>query len=234
LEIVMKPRVILHMGSSIDGRIVPTHWPKEMVSGFSEAYERIHEEVKGDAWIVGRVTMADFAEGDPKPMTAVEAFPGAKWLRTTWKAPAADHGPYAVAVDRGAKLHLNIDRINGDPVILILAEDVSDDNLAELRRDGISYLFAGRSEIDLPLALERLGEDFGVKTLLLEGGGGINGSFLSAGLIDEISLFILPIADGSLNVPTTFDRPNGDPVRLSLHSVERLEGDVIHLKYSVS
>lgn len=225
----MKPRVILHMGSSIDGRIVPTYWPKGLVSGFSEAYERIHEELKGDAWIVGRVTMADFAKGDAKPMTAAEAFP-----RTTWKSPAASHGPYAVAIDQGAKLHLNIDRINGDPVILILTEDVSDAHLAELRRDGISYLFAGHGEIDLPLALERLGGEFGVKTLLLEGGGGINGSFLSAGLIDEIGLFILPIADGSLNVPTTFDRPDGDPARLSLQSVERLEGDVVYLKYSVS
>ncbi|MCS0457471.1 MULTISPECIES: dihydrofolate reductase family protein [Rhizobium] len=66
---------------------------------------------------------------------------------------------------------------------------------------------------------------------MLEGGGGINGSFLSAGLIDEISLLILPVADGSLNVPTTFDRPTGPATRLSLISVEQLEGDVVYLRY---
>lgn len=31
---------------------------------------------------------------------------------------------------------------------------------------------------------------------MLEGGDGINGSFLRAGLIDEVSLLIAPVADG--------------------------------------
>ncbi|MDE1992488.1 MAG: dihydrofolate reductase family protein [Rhizobiaceae bacterium] len=224
----MKPHVILHMGSSIDGRIVPRHWPEDMTAELSGLYERVHESLNGDAWIVGRVTMADFAEGDPNPAVADQVFP-----RTGWKAPGADTGPYAIAVDQGGKLHLNIGRINGDPIIMILVETVSDDHLAELRRDGISYIFAGRDDIDLPLAVERLGEEFGVKRLLLEGGGGINGAFLSAGLIDEISLLILPVADGGADMPTTFDRPVDAAVKLKLDTVERMTGDILHLRYSV-
>lgn len=224
----MKPHVILHMGSSINGRIVPTHWPKDLTKDFSAIYERIHEDLKGDAWLVGRVTMADFAEGEPDPVTASEVYP-----RTTCKAPEAQEGPYAIAVDQGAKLHLNTGEINGDKVILILTESVSDDHLAELRRDGISYLFAGRSETDLALALKTLGEEFGIRRLLLEGGGGINGSFLAAGLIDEISLLILPLADGASGMPTTFDGPAVPASLLSLSAVERLDNDVLHLRYRV-
>src|SRR5215469_893799 len=187
----MKPRVILLMGSSIDGRIVSKHWPKELKTGMSEVYERVHRELDGDAWIVGRITMAEFGTGDPKPATAADAYP-----RRSWKAPGAEQGRYAIAIDQRARLHLNTGRASGDPIILVLTETVPDDHLAELRRDGISYIFAGREKIDLARALEILAEEFGIKRLLLEGGGGINGSFLTAGLIDEISLLVMPVADG--------------------------------------
>lgn len=53
----------------------------------------------------------------------------------------------------------------------MLTTGVTDAHLAELRRDGISYLFAGDADIDLPLALETLMREFGIERLLLEGGG---------------------------------------------------------------
>jgi riboflavin biosynthesis pyrimidine reductase len=224
----MKPHIILHMGSSIDGRIVPAHWPKAAMAGLTDIYERIHRELGGDAWLVGRVTMAEFAEGEPRPVAATERFP-----RTTWKAPGAERGPYALAIDQSGKLHLNIAKANGDPIVCVLTEAVTDDHLAELRRDGISYLFAGATELDLSAAVAKLAAEFGIARLLLEGGGGINGSFLAAGLIDEISLLLIPVADGSLAMPSLFDREARPSLLLKLRSIDRLEGDVLHLRYDV-
>lgn len=224
----MRPHVIMHMGSSIDGRIVPKYWPWEDANALVKPYEEIHRELKGDAWLVGRVTMAEFAKGDPVPATATEAYP-----RTTWKAPGAAAGPYAVAIDRSGKLHLNIGKANGDPIVCVLTEAVPDDHLAELRRDRISYLFAGKTELDLPLAVEILNRDFGVLRLLLEGGGRINGSFLAAGLIDEISLLVLPVADGSDGMPSLFDRAPAPSSLLKLQSIKQLAGDMIHLRYEL-
>lgn len=223
----MKPHIIMHMGTSIDARIVPRDWPG--TDAFGEIYERIHRDLKGDAWIVGRITMAEFGQGEPRPAKAAETYP-----RTTWRAPGTEAGPFAIAIDQSAKLHLNLNRANGDAIVAVLTEAASDDHLAELRRDGISYIFAGKSELDLPLAVERLGADFGIKRLLLEGGGGINGSFLSAGLIDEMSLMILPVADGATGAPTLFDRAGGAGVGLTLQSVEQLENGILHLRYAVS
>ncbi|MDH7795094.1 MULTISPECIES: RibD family protein [unclassified Beijerinckia] len=224
----MKPHVILHMGSSLDGRIVPTHWPQDLTDRLTEVYERVHQALESDAWIVGRITMASFQTGSPKPAMATEALP-----RTTWKASAAAQGPYAIAIDQHGKLHLNRGQISGDAIIVVLSEAVSDDHLAELRRDGISYIFAGRTEIDLARALTILATEFGIKRLLLEGGGAINGSFLSAGLIDEISLIVVPLADGLAGLPTTFDRTSGKPRLLQFQSVEQLEHDLVHLRYTV-
>jgi riboflavin biosynthesis pyrimidine reductase len=223
----MKPHVVLHIVTSIDGRIVPHGWGD--TASIGEIYERIHRDLDGDAWIVGRVTMAEFGKGEPRPVKAAETYP-----RTTWIAPGAPgDDKWAIAIDQSARLHLNLNRANGDAIVAVLTEATSDDHLAELRRDGISYLFAGTSELDLPLALERLNADFGIKRLLLEGGGGINGSFLAAGLIDEASLLIFPIADGTTPAATLFDRPEGQGVALKLQSVDRLEHDILHLRYAV-
>jgi len=92
----------------------------------------------------------------------------------------------------------------------VLGEAVSDDYLSELREDGVSYLFAGPGGSDLGGALEELGKAFGLKTLLLEGGGRINGSFLKAGLIDEISLLVYPGIDGLSGMPTIFEYAGGE------------------------
>ena len=219
----MKPHVTMHMMSSVDGRITNGNWPEG--TGFEDVYEKIHRELKGDAWIVGRVTMAEFAKGEPRPVQTSQTFP-----RSTWKAENVGAGPYAIAIDRSGKLHLNKDRANGDPVIAVLTESVSDDHLAELRRDQISYIFAGTEELDLPLALDILTREFSVERLLLEGGGNMNGSFLTAGLIDELSVLILPLADGVAG-PATFDRSDAPAGQLKLISATPIDNDIVHLRY---
>jgi riboflavin biosynthesis pyrimidine reductase len=70
---------------------------------------------------------------------------------------------------------------------------------------------------------------------MLEGGGKINGGFLRAGLIDEVSLLVAPVADGRIGTPTTFDVLGDDvaPRRVALHEIERRTDDVLWLRYRV-
>lgn len=49
-------------------------------------------------------------------------------------------------------------------------------HLVGLRKDGVSYIFAGEHDLDLEQALEILNRELGIKHLLLEGGGVTNGS----------------------------------------------------------
>lgn len=116
----------------------------------------------------------------------------------------------------------------------ILSERVSDDYLAALRARGVSYLLAGAREVDLALALEKIGARFGVRTLMLEGGGRINGGMLRAGLIDEVSLLMAPVVDGRIGTPALFDvESDVSPQRLSLLDVERRADGVLQLRYGV-
>ena len=107
---------------------------------------------------------------------------------------------------------------------------------ADLRAKGISYLLGGRRRIDLRQVLRKLRARFGIRRLLLEGGGKINGSFLAAGLIDELSVLVAPVADGAVGTPTLFDagQTPGPARRLSLLEVERRPGNLVWLRYAVS
>jgi len=70
---------------------------------------------------------------------------------------------------------------------------------------------------------------------MLEGGGRINGSFLRAGLVDEVSLLVAPLADGRMGTPALFDvaGEGSAPYRLALEHVERRADDVLWLRYRV-
>jgi riboflavin biosynthesis pyrimidine reductase len=121
----------------------------------------------------------------------------------------------------------------------VLGERVTDTYLAELREDGDSYIFADPKGDDLLGAMARLATVFGVKKLLLEGGGIINGSFLRHRLVDEFSTLIHPAVDGVAGIPTIIDykgaegeRP-GEGQSLRLISCETLEGGMVWLRHAV-
>jgi len=225
----MKPRVICHMVTSVDGRIVPNRWrPQSWKTGL---YERLHERLGGQAWLVGRVTGQHFAKALSYPVDTEVVFPREPWL------PTRGASAYAVVLDAHGKIAWGQSEIEGDPIVAVLTDQVSDGHLAGLRADGVSYIFAGETQVDLRRALEILRCELGVERLLLEGGGAVNGSFLSAGLVDEISLIIWPVIDGTTGAPSLFDASPADgspPIRaMCLLSSENLDDGAIWLRYGL-
>lgn len=224
----MKPHVICHMASSLDGRILPDRWRPQ---GFDvgPAYERMHDAFEGDAWLIGRVTGAEYAKAASYPRTSQT------FARDPFFA-RRDADSLAVVVDAHGRIAWGRADIGGDPILVLLTTSVSDDHLAGLRADGVSYLFAGETELDLAAALEQLNAELGVKRLLLEGGGAINGAFLRAGLIDEISVILCPAIDGAAGAPGVFDGEGGPaPLSaLSLIASEPLDGGALWLRYEVT
>ncbi|MDF1501404.1 dihydrofolate reductase family protein [Roseisolibacter sp. H3M3-2] len=226
-----RPRVVCHMMASVDGRIVADGWP--ISSDERGEYERVHDTFDADGWICGRVTMErHFAAGTRSDAEVARTHDGPP--RDDFVAPG-EHASYAIAVDPRGKLVWESGDLDGDHVVAVLTERVSDDYLAALRARGVSYLLCGDADVDLPLALDRIGARLGVRTLMLEGGGGINGTFLRAGLVDEVSLLVAPVADGRVGTAALFDVAGEDaaPARLRLESVERRDGDVLWLRYGV-
>jgi hypothetical protein len=194
------------MMTSLDGRVTGDFLFRDEARAATEIYYRLNRELRADGFICGRVTM----EG---------SFTGGWYPELSQYEPLTDEdledhiveglsGFYAVSFDTHGSLGWKTSRIidpDGDPgydgaeIIEVLSEDVDRRYLAYLREIGISYIFAGKSAIDVELALYKLKTKLGCKCLLLEGGSIINGAFLRANAVDELSLVVAPVvadADG--------------------------------------
>jgi riboflavin biosynthesis pyrimidine reductase len=227
----MKPHVICLMASSVDGRTLPSRWRPKGAAG--NLFERVHDDLAGDAWLIGRVTGQEFAKGKPYPASTSESFPRELWFSRR------DAKAYGVVLDTHGKIGWGRSDIGGDPIVVVLCEAVADAHLAGLRSEGVSYIFAGKSELDLTLTLDILNRELGVKRLLLEGGGGANGAFLRAGLVDELHLILCPALDGAKGAPSVFDSTATEadqraPVTaMTLESSQIMEGGAMLLRYRI-
>jgi 2,5-diamino-6-(ribosylamino)-4(3H)-pyrimidinone 5'-phosphate reductase len=221
----MRPRVICHSLSSIDGRIQSSRWP---LKDTAKLFEGPAARIKVDAWIVGRVTMQEFSSKKAR-----------RTRRGVFRIPHTDFvgkhdaKTYAVVIDPSGKCNWESNRVDTEHAVEVLSEKVSGEYLDHLRTQQVSYIFAGEREIDLHLALRKLRSLFGIKTARIDGGGHVNGAFLKAGLIDEISHIVAPVADGSMGTPTMFDAGMDRGRKLRLKSVERLKGGALWVRYLV-
>jgi riboflavin biosynthesis pyrimidine reductase len=233
----MRPRIICHMVTSIDGRLHPSRFSPPAAgidpSRLRRHYDAVATRFGADGWMVGRTTMQEVSKAELRAVTAPGALP-----RETFMANRQGRD-LAVAVDPRGKVNYASDDLYGDHVVAILGEQVPDSYLAALRAVGVSYLFAGPDGSDLPRAMDTLGEAFGVTSILLEGGARTNGLFLKRGLIDEISVLIQPAVDGLAGIPTIFEYPGHADERpaadFSLRhlATETLDGGTVWLRYAV-
>jgi 2,5-diamino-6-(ribosylamino)-4(3H)-pyrimidinone 5'-phosphate reductase len=204
---------------------------RKVAEGAASIVWAANSKLSGDAWICGRTTMQQhFADAEPFVSTtnSPAGTPSIHVARHTES--------YAISVDTLGKLRWTKNEVDGDHIICVLSERVSTDYLAMLRDNGVSYVVTGIHSVDLVNAMEMLAEHFGIRTLLLEGGGHINGGFLESGLVDEVSLLLLPGIDGRHDIPAVFDGvnpANGATVPLKLNSVERRDHDALWIRYEV-
>ena len=232
----MRPYIICHMGTSIVGRLHPSRFTAP-VAGTADIlrghYEKVHDQFDADGWIVGRKTLSEMAKGTERPISNVQKVAREPHLG------ARDGRKLAIGIDPSGRAHYGKDNIGGDHVVAVLGDQVSDAYLTELREDGVSYIFAGPKGDDLPRAMELIAMLFDARTLLLEGGGTINGAFLKHKLIDEFSTLIRPAVDGVAGSDCIVDYrgPEGDRPgagqSLRLTHCETLEGGMVWLRHAV-
>jgi hypothetical protein len=90
-----RPRVICHMTTSIDGRIVVDGWPDAVSADARRQYEEVHGGYEADGWLCGRVTMEPFAGGvRPDAEVAIEHSGGRR--REDFRAPG-EHESFELA-----------------------------------------------------------------------------------------------------------------------------------------
>jgi riboflavin biosynthesis pyrimidine reductase len=223
----MKPTIVCHMMSSVDGRSLTDGWHLDFAS---DLYESTAATFKADGWICGRVTMQEIAHGKDYPKGMAK-----QPIARTNHFAKRDADQYAISIDPKGLVGWKSNTALKSHVVEVLAESVPDDYLAYLQSIDVSYVFGGKDDIDLAHVIETLQQELGVKTLIVEGGSHVSGAFVNAGLVDEVSVLILPLVDGRTEHPSSFEvsmQAWKKPAYLKLKSVEQVEHDAIWLRYS--
>ena len=215
----LRPFVYLNVAMSLDGKIATYTGDSQMSS--PEDLRRVHRlRASVDAIMIGLRTLLN---DDPK--LTVKFFHGTN--------------PSRIIVDSGARTPLDsyvVRTAMDTPTIIAVTSSAAKKKVDLLRRKGVRVLACGKGpQVSLKLLLKRL-RSFRIRRLLLEGGGELNWSMLSEGLVDEISIAITPRILGG-NRATSAVAGEGvalvkDGIRLKLIGTTRFGPDLI-VKYSV-
>lgn len=222
-----RAKVIVHMYVSIDGK-----FQGQYGSPASDQYydESLFKMTNANA--NGSTTLIEAAVPHPVDLSQYPAdgIDYEDWL------PDVTADKWVVALDRKGKVGWE------DPVwsygdikmrvIEVVTEQAPKEYLAFLRTKQIPYLVSGQTEFDLENMLEKLKQHFQIDPLVVSGGAIINGVFLKAHLVDEISLVVTPHVNGNDNIRSAFDTA-GQYVNdeFAFKSAEKIADGGVHLLF---
>ncbi|MDE1181845.1 dihydrofolate reductase family protein [Paraburkholderia sp.] len=224
----MKPYVISHMMSSVDGRSLTDGWHLKFAS---DVYESTAASFKADGWICGRVTMQEISHGTDYLKGLAKNLP----VERTDFFAKRDASQYAISIDPNGRVAWKNNTALDSHIVEVLTRAVPDDYLAYLQSIDVSYVFGGDTDLDLAAVLDTLARELGVKRLIVEGGSHVSGAFVNAGLVDEVSVLIMPLVDGRSAHPSSYEISMDAwkaPTYLQLTSVERADHDAVWMRYT--
>ena len=236
-----RPYIFCHMMTSLDGKIMGGYMDTPQGNAAGDVFYDIAFGKKPfyhhQGWLSGRVTTDDNFTFYKVPALDENAptVPEGDFLAQP------DFGMFYVSIDPHGKLGWEDATLHyvdtTAHVIEVLTEQASNAYKAFLRKLGISYIIAGKTELDYALMLSKLKENFHIETLMLGGGGVLNWSFLQAGMCDEISVVVAAAADGTPDTPPLFRARAGlsdnKPLGFALKDAKVMDGGSVWLRYTV-
>lgn len=216
-----RPRVIVSSTASLDGRITfsrperllnpgigqrwQSHWPPDVPELMARRTADIEDRYHPTVVMEGSGT---FVADDAAPVPGIPGQHDPSALRQDWLPRRSPK--WFVVVDSRGRVPWSFTG-DGDTALLVLVcARTPVPYLAWLRELEVPYLVAGEGRVDLSVAMEKLPGLLGATCVVSEGGGGINGALLRAGLLDEIQMIWFPAVIGGAGTPSAFD---GDPLR---------------------
>jgi len=176
-----RPYVILSAAITLDGKLGVKNKRTKLSSKNDKI--RVHKlRSRVDAIIIGKNTV-----NLDNPLLTVRHAQG--------------KNPVRIILDSSGTIKSNskiIQTCNKVPTVIIVSESVSEKNLRRLRKFSLDVLICGKNNVNISKLLSILLKK-GIKTILLEGGGTVNWSFIKKNLIDEAIVTIAPYIVGGKN-----------------------------------
>jgi riboflavin-specific deaminase-like protein len=149
---------------------------------------------------------------------------------------AQGKNPTRIVLDGLAEMPAGARVLNDDaPTIVGVTADAPQDRVDAFKSKGATIIVCGRGKyVDLSLLVSELAQRWGIRRLLVEGGGTVHRSMIAANLYDEIHLIICPFIIGGARSITPVERsafwPNETIPWVQLDKAEKL-GDYLYVVY---
>jgi diaminohydroxyphosphoribosylaminopyrimidine deaminase/5-amino-6-(5-phosphoribosylamino)uracil reductase len=198
-----RPHVVYKAAVSLDGHTATAGGDSRWISSATSRALVHRWRADADAVAVGIGTaLADDPLLTARTETTDPAAPGREAEEAAGSGVGASdevRQPTRIVFDSSARLPLEsklIESVSESPVIVVTASGAASERLDGLRGAGAEVLAVdGDAVRRVTAALGELGAR-GITSLLLEGGAELAGSFMAAGEVDELRMFIAPVLLG--------------------------------------
>jgi len=219
----MRPTVVVHNTVSIDGSVtgfevdVPLHY-------------QIAAALGADAQLIGSGTALAGIE-----MFYEEMPPETEQDRHPREFSADDDRPTWIVVDStgllAGKLHVFRGSEFCGPLRVLVSAASPASYTDYLTERGYRFLRIGDERVDLGAALAVLGDEYGVRKVMVDSGPTLVAALLQQDLVDELSLVVAPAAAGAEGANLFGQLPESQD--LELRSCHNLDGNALHVTYGI-
>ncbi|MGB7979409.1 MAG: dihydrofolate reductase family protein [Candidatus Nanopelagicales bacterium] len=246
-----RPRVVLTTTASVDGRVTLTGSERLLDQNVAARWRAAWpDDVEGlidqrRSWIEAHYAPTVVLEGSG---TFVPGDATSPWSEGSYAGSGGDDGLYVdhlphrtphwfAVVDGRGRIDWSFTGDNEMSLLVLACRTTPTGYLRHLRALGICYLVVGDGHVDLGEALERMYAVLGAVAVIADGGGGINGALVRAGLVDEVHVITFPALVGGQTTPSFVDGaplpPGSSPVSLRPMSLVQGAGGSIWARYEV-
>ena len=149
---------------------------------------------------------------------------------------APGKSPTRIVLDGLAEMPADARVLNdAAPTIVGVTIDAPPDRVEAFKARGAAIIVAGNGKfVDLPPLLSEISARYGIRRLLVEGGGTVHRSMINENFYDEIHLIVCPFIMGGADSITPVERsafwPAEEIPRFELAEVNRM-GDYLYIVY---
>jgi 2,5-diamino-6-(ribosylamino)-4(3H)-pyrimidinone 5'-phosphate reductase len=181
-------KVIMHDSISVDGSFVNFDMKPEFMGLHYEIAARFGTTIRLFGSNTATVSIEMFGGFTPE---SPEDF----------QKPRKPEGPSPwVVVDSKAmlkdKLHYFRRSEYCRDIAVLVAKETCPEYLEYLAERNYDYFVSGDNQVDLPEAMEWMVDHFGMQTIMVDSGSSLTNAMLDQGLIDQVSLLVLPTIVG--------------------------------------
>ena len=217
---MLLPEVAVNFALTWDGRVSTRNRTRSDFSSARDKQRLLEIRASGDALLVGRATL----ETEQMRMGITDAA-----LQSARVARGASPEPLRVVVSASGQIDLNtrLFQSDGAPILIFSTSQMPQATRAALEGRATLHLAEGL-RVALPMMLQTLHSQYGVRRLICEGGPTLLRALLEANLVDELNVTFCPRIFGGADAPTLTGGPGAflpSAAECRLEAMETVDGE---------